>query len=63
MYQRVEPDRTAENASNVTTIEALPGTKTMHEDLRYICNDLIIRDLYSLLDVNNYMEGMNKWQR
>jgi len=49
-----------ENASNVTTIEALPGTRTMHEDLRSICNDLIIGDLYSLPDVNNYMKGMSK---
>jgi hypothetical protein len=63
LHRREEPARTAENASNVSIIEALPGTKTMHEDLRSICNDPIIRDLYSLLDVNNYMEGMSKWQR
>jgi hypothetical protein len=63
LHRQEEPARTAENASNVTTIEALPGNRTMHEDLRSICNDLIIRDLYSLLDVNNYMEGKSKWQR
>ena len=63
MHQQEEPARIAENASIVTTIEALPGNRTMHEDLRSICNDLIIRDLYSLLDVNSYMEGKSKWQR
>jgi hypothetical protein len=63
MNQRKEPPRTAKNASNVTTIEALPGTKTTHENLRSICNDLIFKDLYSLLDANNYMEEMSKWQR
>ena len=45
LHQPGEPARTAENASNVTTIEALPGTNTMQEDLRSICNDMIIRDL------------------
>jgi len=60
LNQREEPVTTAENVSNVTTIEALPGTKTMHEDLRSIYNDLIFKDLNSLLDANNYMEGMGK---
>jgi hypothetical protein len=63
LNQREEPARTAENASNVATIEALPWSKTMHDDLRSICNDLIIKDLYCLLDANSYMEGMSKHQR
>ena len=63
LNQREDPARTAENASNVATIEALPGSKVTHEDLRSICNDLIVKDLYSLLDANIYMEGMNKWKR
>jgi len=32
----------------------------MHEDLRSICNDLIFKDMYSLLDANIYMEGLIK---
>ena len=49
--------------SDVTTIEALPMTKTMHDNLDYIFRDLMNYETYSLLDANNYVEGMSKCQR
>ncbi len=63
LYHKEEPARTAENSSNVTTIEAVPVTTTMHANLDSICRDLMNYEAYSLLDVNNYMEGMSKWLR
>jgi hypothetical protein len=58
-----EPARTAEVASNVVTVEALPANKTMPENLARIRRDLTYADLYSLVDTSTYMDGMSKWQR
>ena len=63
LYHREEPAKTTENASNVTTIESMLVTKTMHVNLDSICRDLMNYETYSLLDDNNYVEGMIKCQR
>jgi hypothetical protein len=63
LHHSEEPARTAEVASNVVTVGALPTTKTMPESLASIRNYLTYADMYSLIDTSNYMEGMSKWQR
>ncbi len=62
-YHREEPAEIADNASNVTTVEALHVSTTMHANLDSICRVLINYEAYCLLDANIYMEGMSKWQR
>ncbi len=63
LHRREEPARSAEVASNVATIEALPVTKKMPQNLAKICQDLILYETYSLIDVSAYLEGMSKWKR
>jgi hypothetical protein len=63
MEHTAEPARIIEVTSNVTTIEALPATRTVLSTLVNIYNDPIYADMYSLLDTIAYMKGMRKWQR
>ena len=55
--------RNVQTASNVAVVEVLPFHAVLPTNMRVLNKELQDSEVYVPMDVNPFMDGLNKWQR